>query len=274
MTAMSDEIRSGVGFRHVQILALAADGYPNATDTSEYAGARISGARTLTINDPEPQQISHLGDDVVFALDVLPPTEALTGELVTGKVNDVVAQIIGDDLPVSIGQAQILGIGTDNRGDENQVALLAYRQTLDTDPDSTTFGSRRWEFRLFPKVFVIERESGFQNAPEEKMYTIRPQVVTQHLWGVAFAVGTEGFLQAQGFRGISEYKPRIVSFLGDNSETDFVFDTNYPAQSTDKIAVWVAGSLVTSNITKATTGVQWTTAPTTDAEIVIFYEYE
>lgn len=274
MTAMSNEIRSGVGFRHVQILALAADGYPAATDTSEYAGVRISGARTLTINDSEPQQINHLGDDIIFAVDVLPPTEAITGELVTGKVNDVVAQVIGDDLAVSIGQAQIIGIGTDNRGDENQVALLAYRQAIDTDPDSSTPGSRRWEFRLFPKVFVIEREGGFSSSPEEKMYTIRPQVVTKHLWGVSFAVGTEGFLSAQGFRGISEYKPRIVSFLGDNSETSFTFNTNYPAQSTDKIAVWVAGVLTTTNITKATTGVQWTTAPTTDAEIVIFYEYE
>jgi len=273
MTALSNEIRSGVGFRHVQLFALAADGYPNATDTSEYAGLRISGARALTINDPEPQQISHLGDDRVFALDVLPPTEALSGELVVGKVNDVVAQVIGDDLAVSVGEAQILGIGTDNRGDENQVALLAYRQTLDTDPDSTTFGSRRWEFRLFPKTFVIERESGFQSAPEEKMYTIRPQFVTKHLWGTAFAVGTEGFEQAQGFRGISEYKPRLASFLGDSAETDFAFDTDFPAQSTDKIAVWVSGVLTTASITKATTGVQWTTAPITDAEIVIFYEH-
>ena len=272
MTA-PNTIRSGVGFRHCQILAVSASGFPLATDTAEYAGARISGARTLTINDPEPQQITHLGDDRPFALDVLPPTEALTGELVTGKVNDVVSQILSDDLGVTIGEAEILGIGTDNRGDEDQVCMLAYRQTLDTDPDSANFGARRWEFRLFPLTFLIERETGFSESPEERMYTVRPQFVTQYPWGVSFDVNTEGFEQAQGLRGISEYKPRLVSFLGDTAETSFVFDTSFYAQSTDKIAVWVDGTLTTTNITKVTTGVQWTTAPDTDAEIVIFYEY-
>lgn len=273
MTA-PNTIRSGVGFRHVQVLAMNASGYPNATDTSEYAGVRITGARTLTINDPEPQQIVYLGDDRPLALDVLPPTEPITGELATSKIDDTVHAVLTDDLSTTVGEAKLMGVGTDNRGEENQVIMLAYRQTVDTDPTSGNFGSRRWEFRLFPKTFVIPREGGFSETPEEKMYTVRPQYVKKYPWGVTFDNSTEGFEQAQGFRGISEYKPRLVGFQGDNAETDFVFDTDYPAQSTDKIAVWVNGTLVTADITKATTGVQWTTAPTTDAAIVIFYEYE
>jgi hypothetical protein len=251
-----------------------ADGYPNATDTSEYAGARVSGARTLQINDPEPQQVTHRGDDRVVALDVLPPTEPITGSLMTSKIDDVIHAILTDDASVTVGEAKLMGFGSDNRGDENQVIMLAYRQTVDTDPDSSNFGARRWEFRLFPKVYVIPRESGFMDQPEDKQYTIRPQYVKKYPWGVSFATGTEGFEQAQGFRGISQYKPRLVGFLGDDSETSFLFDTSLPAQSTDKIAVWVDGSLITSDITKATTGVEWTTAPTTDANIVIFYEHE
>ena len=50
-------IRSGVGFRHIQIFPLNANGSPNASSTTVYEGTRISGARTLTLNDPEPQQI-------------------------------------------------------------------------------------------------------------------------------------------------------------------------------------------------------------------------
>ena len=266
-------IRSGVGFRHCQILAINASGYPNAADTTEYAGVRISGARTLTLNDPEPQQIVHLGDDRPLALDVLPPTEPITGELMTSKVDDLAHAVVADDLPVTVGEAMLIGMGGSNRGDENQVIMLAYRQTVDTDPDSANFGARRWEFRLFPKVYVIPRESGFSDTPEERAYTIRPQFIKKYPWGVSFASGTEGFDQAQGFRGISEYKPRLVGFLGDDSNTAFVFDTGYPAQATGKIAVWVDGVLTTADITKATTGVEWATAPTTDANVVIFYEY-
>ena len=266
-------IRSGVGFRHCQVLALDASGYPAATDTSEYSGLRVSGARTLTINDPEPQQIVHIGDDRPFALDVLPPTEPVSGELIVSKINDTVDAIIGDDNSVTVGEAKLFGLGTEKRGDENQVCVLAYRQTVDTDPDSANFGTRRWEFRLFPKTFLIGREGGFSESPEEKPYTIRPQFVKKYPWGVSFAGGTEGFEQAQGFRGISQYKPRLISYKGDDSETSFVFDTSYYAQATGKITIWVNGTEDTV-ATKATTGVTFATAPTTDAMVVIFYEYE
>ena len=265
--------RSGVGFRHVQILALGTDSHPAATDTSEYSGVQISGARSLTINDPEPQQIVHAGDDRVFALDVLPPTEPITGELTVGKVNDAVDAILSDDLSFTIGESKFFPFGSDNRGDESQVAVLCYRQTLDTDPSSGNFGSRRWEFRLFPKCFVIAREGGLTPDPEERMYTIRPQYITTHLWGTALSTSTEGTEQVQGFRGVAEYKPKLVSFLADNTETDFLFPTAYPSVNTDKISVWVDGVLTTENITLATTGVQWTTAPTTDANLDIYYEH-
>lgn len=271
--AAPNTIRSGVGFRHVQVLALGTDNHPAATDTSVYVGVQLSGARSLTINDPEPQQIVHVGDDRPFALDVLPPTEPITGELIAGKINDVLEALLTSDASFEVGEAKMFPVGSDNRGSENLMGVLCYRQTLDTDPDSSDFGSRRWEFRLFPKCFVIAREGGLTPDPEEKTYTIRPQFVKAHIWGTSLSTSTEGTLQVQGFRGISQYKPRLASFLGDNAETDFSFESTYPAITTDKIAIWVDGVLTTENITKATTGVQWTTAPTTDANIDIFYEH-
>lgn len=266
-------VRSGVGFRSVQLLALNTDGRPAATDTSAYAGVQVTGARGLSINDPEPQQIVHSGDDRPFALDVLPPTEPISGELTVGKTNDTVDALLSDDAAFTVGEAPMFAIGSDSRGDENQVAILCYRQTLDTDASSANFGDRRWEFRVFPKVFLISREGGLTADPEERMYTVRPQFITAHLWGTSLSTSTEGCEQAQGFRGISQYKPRIVSWQGDNSETTFNLEATYPAQSTDKIAIWVDGVLQTADITKATDSVQFTTAPTTDADVVAFYEH-
>jgi len=273
MTA-PNTIRSGVGFRHCQLLAVDSSGYPAATDTSEYAGVRVSGAKTLTLNDPTPQQIVHVGDDRPLALDVLPPTEPISGDLTTSKRDDVVRELVTDDVSVTIGETKLMGMGTENRGDEAQVIMLAFRQSLDTDPDSGNFGSRRWEFRLLPKTFVIPMEGGFSTTPEEQSYTIRPQFVKKYPWGVSFASGTEGFEQAQGFSGIAEHKPRLVAFKANNTATEFTFDTDFPAQSTGKITVWVNGTEQTSGVTKATTGIEFTTAPTTDAMVVVFYEYE
>jgi len=265
-------IRSGVGFRHCQVFGLDSNGYPAATSTTAYEGLHVSGVKALTINDPEPRQITHAGDDRVIALDVLPPQEAVTGELKVAKVNDAVDALLTGQLSFTVGEAKLFGIGTNERGNEVQVGLLAYRQTLDTDPDSANFGARRWEFRLMPKVILVPREGSLDENPEERVYGVYPQFVTKHLWGESFADGTEGFVQAQMLRGISEYKPNLVAFQGDGTTVEFPFPTDDQAASTDKITVWVDGVEQTSGITKATDKITFTAAPSSGAMIVVFYE--
>ncbi len=268
--ASPSSINSGAGFRHMQILALDTSGYPAASGTTAYAGAVISGAKTLTIDDPEPRQVVHVGDDRPFALDVLPATEPITGEMTVGKANNTIDAILTPVKEVTIGEAKLFGVGTNRRGDENQVTILAYRQAVDTDPDSSTFGSRVWQFRLFPKAYVIPREVGFTDDAEERTYTVRPQFATKYPWGVSFSTTTEGMTQAQGFRGVSEYKPQLCSFLGNNTLTTFTLPTSTPAVSTSKIKVWNAGTLTTT--TNTTQTVTFQTAPTTNAQVVVFYE--
>lgn len=268
-------IRSGVGFRHVQVIPLGSDDYPKAVSSVAYEGSQITGAKALTVDDPEPRDIVHLGDDRVFQRDILPPDTPLSGELRVGKVDDAVDALLGDDLSFTVGEAKLFGVATDSRGDENQVAILAYRQTLDTDPSSGDFGKRRWEGRLFPKCYLVRRESGFEDTPEERSYAVRPLFATKHLWGTSFAAGTEGFTQAQGIRLVSEYKPKIVGFkCGGDGDTEYGFPTATPAQGTGKIVVWVTGVEQTTGFTARTTQVEFSSAPATDAMVVVFYEYE
>lgn len=268
-------IRSGAGFRHCQVILLDSNGYPAAVDTTVFEGITLSGARALSIEDPEPRDIVHVGDDRVFQRDVLPPDTPISGEIRSGKVNDALDDVITDDISVTIGEAVLFGFGSDNRGEENQVCILAYRQTLDVDPSSAGFGRRRWEGRLFPKVYIIPRESGFEDTPEERAYTFRPLFVTSYPWGESFAVGTEGFTQAQGFRIISEYKPKIVAWKIEGiGDTTLDFSSGYPAQAAGKITVWVAGVEQTTGFTARTTNIEFSSAPATDALVVAFYEYE
>lgn len=269
-------VRSGVGFRHCQILEIAADDYPAATSTNPYEGQTISGVRALTVNDPESRQIVHQGDDTVFALDTLPPTEPITGEMRVGKTNDTVDAITTQTNQVTIGEAVFFGIGTNQRGNEAQVIMLAFRQTLETDPDDASFGSRRWDFRMFPKVILTTREGSYDENPEERLYTVTPQFVTQYPWGTSFTSGTEGYCRAQALRGESQYKPKLIAWEGNNAQTTFAFPNDFPAISTAKVnGVWVDGVVqeATTDYTPYTTAVIFTTAPTTAANIVGFYEH-
>lgn len=273
--AAPEVVRSGVGLRNVVIFALDASGFPSGGTATAYEGTTISGARALTLNDPEPQQIVHRGDDRIFALDTLPSQEPVSGELRVGKTNDTVDAILTDDLAFTVGETNMFNIGSDNRGDENQVGLLAYRQTLDTLPTSSNFGSRRWEFRLFPKTFIIPRDTGVDETPEDRVYTVRPQFITQHIWGTALTTGTEGAESAQGFRGVSEFKPKLIQYTHPTPGGGVVtlaFPTDAPAQATGKIKVWIA-SVATVPDTLGTTQISFTTAVlTTNAIVVVLYE--
>lgn len=264
--------RSGVGFRHVQMFSLDGDGYPSVLATVGYAGFEVSGAKSLTVTDPEPRQINHLGDDRIFAADLLPPDEPMTAELTVSKTSDSVDALISRLNSITVGEAKLFGVGTDQRGNENQMGVLVYRQTLDTTPGSSTFGKRLWEFRLFPKALLFSRENSFDENPEERTYTLLPQFVTQHIWGAAFSSETEGFTQAQMLRGVSEYKPAICAWLGDVATTDFLFPATAQAQAAGKIAVWVDGVETTAGVTKAVTGLTFTVAPGAGKKIVAFYE--
>lgn len=268
MTAPS-VIRSGVGLRDVQIFALDANGYPAATSTTAYAGIDVSGVRNVTINDPEPRQISHFGDDRIFALDVLPPTEPLTGEMVVSKTNDTVDAALTGNKSITVGEAKLFGVNTDLKGSENQVAIIAYQQSLDTDPAAATFGKRVWEFKVMPRAWIIPRENSLDENPTARTYTLRPNFVTQHVWGTAFAVATEGFTQAQLLRGVSEYKPRIVSFKGDGSTTTFAVGET--VVSTAKYVVWDNG-VTSTTFTGGTTSIVFSPAPTSGHMIVAYYE--
>ena len=270
---MVEEVRSGVGLRHVQALALDANGYPNATDTNAEEGVHISGANTLEITDPEPRRITHVGDDRPIATDVLPPTEPVTGMLTVSKINDDVDAILSDDQSFTVGAAELFGVGTDSRGDENQVCLVAYQQALDTDPSSGAFGLRRWNFYIIPKAVLVRQESGLGNDPTQVQYSICPQFTKEHVWGIAFTTTTEGFEQAQALRGVSQYKPKIVAYNGDTSTTTFAFPSATPAASTATVAVWVDGAVNTPS-TITTTNVTLAAAPDTDSRVVIFYEHE
>jgi hypothetical protein len=265
-------VNSGVGFRHAQIMLLDTNGIPAATGTAAYEGVTVSGAKTLTITDPDPVDIVHYGDDNIFALDVLPPKTPITGEMTVGKQNNTVDALITGINEVQAGEVKMFPIGTNQRGNEKQVLMLAYRQAVDTDPASTTYGKRVWQFRLFPRTYVIPREVGFLDTAEDRNYAVRPQLVTQYPWGVQFTTTAENIARGQGLRGVSEFKPKIVAYVTNGVTTQFTLPT--AAAAVGKIATWnvnTTGAGTVSTATTATTAaLSFSVAPTTGTLVVLY----
>jgi hypothetical protein len=314
MTAPS-VIRSTAGFRNIQILELNTNSYPigaktlepmniyaiitgsTATSTSlipagtavsgsiPYYGMQHSGAKVLTITDPAPRVIPHIGDDGVFSLQVLPPLETITGELRTDKTNDTIDGILGNINKVVIGEANVQGMGTNKRGYENQVCVVAYAAAQDTDPNSSNFGLNLWDFRMMPRTVLFMRDTGYQQEANERMYTVVPTFTTSYPWQTQFANASEGYVRGQMVRGVSQYKPVICSFLGDGSSKVFPFDSNKPlASGSNKIdGVWVNGSSQASptaytgySITQTNgsrgDGIVLVAAPTAGQIVTVMYE--
>lgn len=305
MTAPS-KVRSTAGFRHISLFELNSSGYPVGTLTLQastpyvissgsyisgsvtvsiaagatvsgsvpYYGIQHSGAKVLTLNDPTPRVLPHIGDDGVMTLQVLPALEPANGELRVDKTNDIVDAIVANVKKFTVGEMNLLGSITGQRGFENQVGALAYSAAQDTDPDSSLFGTNAWDFRIFPKVTVFQRDTGYGAEVNERMYSFTPAYVVAHLWGKAFSIATEGFTRAQVIRGVSQYKPAFVSFIGDGSTKGFPFDSAKAPASASKIACWVNGVLQTvgESYSASVYGLHFSTAPTANAVITALYE--
>ena len=267
-----------VGLRHAQIFALNSDGYPDAQDSTVYdlgypelpvyAGVQLVGAKAFDITLPETRKIVHTGDDRVLQVDQLPSQDGATAELRTARMDYDAYALLTDTLEMTVGEAKIIGMATDKQGNEPQVGMLLFQQSLEAD-----LGTRVWRSFIIPKALVFPRPGGMSDAATEHAFSVVPQVVSKHLWGKAFSVLTEGYTTAQVLEMQTLNKPHIVAFKADGTEDEFLLETTYPAVDVDTMVVWVNGVEQTSGIALATTGITFTSAPANDAIIVVLYEY-
>lgn len=268
-------MRSGAGFRSCVLFALDAAGLPAATsETVPYEGVKLSGAKVLTVTDPEPRKIFHTGDDSIVAKDMLPPLEGMSAELHAGKLNDVVDALLSGQLQFSVGDIAMFGGGTDKRGFETQVGLLGYQHAPDADVDAGSAGTGGWNGIVFPKAYIFQRETGFNDQPADRVYSVMPMTVAKHLWGPAFTTIVEGFLSSQYIRTYSVGRPKIIAFKAahSNPATMYAWPVGAVPLSITKVKVYVIGVIATPTIS-LTTGITFSPAPAIDANITAVYEY-
>jgi hypothetical protein len=256
-----------VGLRYGVAFALNAAGRPAATGATAYTGVEFAGAKAFTLNVPEPRRIAHVGDDRVLAVDYLPPTEPVTGEIRTARGSLELDALLSGAKVGALGEASYLARASDRQGSEPQVGLLLYQQSLEA-----ASRLRRWRVIVIPATRCIPMPAGMEEAAAEFRYSLAPSPSQTHLWGAPLSLATDGATEAAYLELMTEGKPKLVAFKADGTAVLFSFPTGAPALDVEKIVVWKNGTIVSTGVTKAVTGLTFAAAPTSGDEIVAFYE--
>lgn len=242
--AVATEITSGVGTRGGYFFPLDSDGLPsiNVSQAAPMQGTLLFGIKTATTSDPEPQRINHYGMDRPYAADSLPPTEIGT-VAVTLAANNLIVDAMAEGNKVrTIGNTVWRGGNTDNRGNEPIMGAMFYRQALDTEPGSPTFGKlRQWNIRIYPAARWSPATNPYEAAATDKTIAGTPTPTGQTLWGENYNESSWGNSYAEYTEGNSNYQPRINYWLGNGTLT--AFQLSHPPAATDELLVWVDGTL-------------------------------
>lgn len=267
MTAVSGQQLS-VGLRYATVFPLDANGYPNTgtTGATAYEGLEFGGPRAFELSVPDVRRISHVGNDRVLALDFLPPTESMSGALRIARHEQSINATLMGVTEFTVAEKKNVAWATDVQGYEPDVALFLFQQSLDA---STKL--RRWRFIIIPKARIIPSLSGMNENASEVLYAIAPSPSTKHIWGTSLTVGTEGVTEVTVIEGMSEDRPKIVAWKGDNIVTKFLFPTSKPASSATKILFWKDGVL--DGGVAAVDGVTPTVKPTSGQMVISIYEF-
>jgi hypothetical protein len=265
-TASGKQISAGLA--RAVIFELDTNGYPAATGTSPYEGFDVAGALTLNLALGDPVRVVHKSNDRPVATQLFAPNDSPTGTLtVDGSDTGLVAAMQGVD-EYAVGEMQFVSWVTDQQGNEPSVAGLFVQSSLDT---SSKLG--RHKLYVLPSMRIKSNPSSMDENAAQNVYNLAVNASSAHLWGTAYATGTEGAGEAGIDEGMSTYRPNIVAFKANGATQAFLLPTDKPAADVAKAVVWDNGVKQTSGVTVTTPAVTFDTAPLDTHIIVVLYEY-
>jgi hypothetical protein len=243
----SSEVVSGVGARYACVFPLDTTTglpLPAVTTAVPAQGTLVQGIKTMAVTDPEPQRITHYGDDLAFAQDSLPATTVGSFNITTAKSNLILDSMVEGNKVVTIDDVVLRGVNTDRKGQEPLVLFMGFRQALDTKRGSANFGKlRQWQIRLYPSTRITPQSQSFEQSATDKSYSCTPTPVSQAPWGQMYNEATWGNNQAEALDLTVSYQPRINTWRGNGTLT--AFQLSHPPVDSTYLHVWVNGTLQT-----------------------------
>lgn len=243
---MSKEIVSGAGVRRGTVFILDANGLPmpSTASATPYTGVAIQGIKSTELTDAAPRRISHRGDDYVRVQDTLPSTELPSGRFTTSATNMVLDNLVSGTTTRSYTSSKHRAVSTDQKGDEPQVALFFYRQAMDADENSPTFGRlRQWNGRVFHSARVSEVPSAYGEAETDTSYEVTPTSVRYTVWNEEITTTNWGARRMVMDEGTYDYQPVVNTYRGNGTLTSFVL--SHAPYDSDHLEVFVDGTLTT-----------------------------
>jgi hypothetical protein len=225
-----------VGARHARALVLNAAGVPAAAaaDGVVYEGYELATLMNFNTENPDFRKIEHYGGDRIRATDVLPPNASGSATMAVGSINPATYAALTGTEVITIGEATGIGIATSKRGYEPDVAVLAIQHAVNSSNIS------RWCMDIAPIAKAMFKNGSMNENKTEFSFALSLGISRAYPWGIAYDAGVEGFTSAELVKFWFDNFPWFVAWLGDNVVTEFLFDTNHQAFSTDKIhGVWV-----------------------------------
>ena len=244
---MGKQIVSGVGARWGYVIPLdSSDGLPsiNTSTAVPAQGTIVQGIKSASFNDPEPQRITHYGNDRPFAQDSLPATDVGSFAIVTAKSNMVLDAMVEGNKIRTVDDIYFRATNTDKKGSEPQVGFMVYRQALDTTKGSATFGKlRQWHLKIYGSVRITPAQEAFEQGATDKTYNCTPTPVSTTIWNEPYNETNWGNTEGEALDGMTDYQPVLNWWLGNGTLTSFQL-SHAPFSSTH-IHVWQDGTLVT-----------------------------
>jgi len=270
--AVTTKVTSGAGLRRVQVYLLDADGYPSDDQSGivGYDGGEISGANAHEYTVPQFQRIVHIGKDRRVAQDKLPPTDATSYSIKSSKQDLNVDAALSGTKVQALGEAQMGGLATDKMGDEPDVCVMVYRQSLDTAVGASNL--RRWQQTIYPTGYLIPMGGGGSAGEgEQQNYEGFPGIAAKSPWGVAFTEANNGYLSAEMLRFHSQYPFMIERFDAVAGST--TYNLTWTPISTAKTYATLDGAVeVVASVSTGNKTATITTSPSGGEVLVIGYE--
>jgi hypothetical protein len=261
-----------VGLRYATVFKLDSNGYPLAggVATIPTEGYEFYGANAWELVIPDVRRINHAGNDRLMAMDFLPPIEGASATLQGSAQDEILDAMLTGVNTFHVGYMELLPVMTEQQGSEPDVALFLFQQSLDR---ATKL--RHYRFHIVPKARCTPLRAGMTDAPSVSRYSAIFNPTTKHLWGKSLDITVEGCTEMAMAEGMSQGRPKIVAWLADGAETEFLYPTDKPAVGTDYITAWVNSvyQIGNPNLTTSVTKLTFAVPPTTGQVIVSMYEY-
>jgi len=235
-----------VGMNAARIYRLDQDsGAIDATNATAYDGHSVGGPVTFAYDPPNPDVISHPGNNQVLQQDSLPSLEASSGTLEVSRTDaDTIALLTNTKVNSTlVTNVNSIGWRTNQQGTEPAVGFVTYAQA------KTPAGVRCWSTFAFAKAMITPKPKGQSREQQNHSYFVLPQFTTSHIVGVAYSLTDDGFTSTEVNEYQSNYRLHVAAWKTTNVEAayDFAATLKY----TDAAG---AGIVVTKNGVKMTYG--------------------